>query len=183
MRMAPLTKLVCLAILSGLMISAHSEECPATLQFELRPLAEKTPVSLCQHKGRVILVVNTASYCGFTKQYKGLESLYNRYKDRGLVVLGFPSNDFWNQEPDSEEAIKEFCESTYQVQFPMYEKVAVSKGTAHPFYQQLAEQGGGYPGWNFHKYLLDRQGRVIMSFSSRITPEDPTLIEAIEKLL
>jgi glutathione peroxidase len=131
----------------------------------------------------VVLVVNTASKCAFTDQYEGLEALYRRYKDQGFVVLGFPSNDFGNQEPGSEEQIKKFCRLTYSVEFPMFEKVSVKEGAATPLFQRLAEGAGAYPKWNFYKYLVDRDGRVVDSFSSFIAPESPKLVSAIERLL
>ena len=162
---------------------ALAKECPAILDFQLRPLASDRPESLCaRYSGQVLLVVNTASRCGFTPQYEGLDALYRRYRDRGLVVLGFPSNDF-AQEPGAEGEIQNFCQLNYGVQFPMYEKIRVSGADAHPFYQQLAAQGGGYPEWNFYKYLLDRNGAVMARFPAQTRPDDPRLIAAIEKLL
>lgn len=152
------------------------------LDVEFRPLAGKTPVNLCERfQGQVLLVVNTASKCGFTPQYKGLETLHTRLKERGFAVVGFPSNDFMGQEPGSEKQIREFCINTYGVQFPMFEKISVKQGEADPFYQALAEQAGGhYPGWNFHKYLIARDGRVVADYGSRTTPDDQALLEAIE---
>lgn len=162
---------------------ALSNECPDTLDFSLRPLNQEQPQSLCKaYKGQVLLVVNTASRCGFTPQYEGLEALYKRYRNRGLVVLGFPSNDF-AQEPGSEQDIARFCRLTYDVAFPMFEKIQVSGEQAHPFYQKLAAQGGGYPGWNFYKYLVNRDGQVTAQFPSQVRPDDARLIEAIEALL
>jgi glutathione peroxidase len=162
---------------------ALADACPASLDFRMRPLASDHVESLCEgHAGKVLLVVNTASRCGFTPQYEGLEALYHRYRDRGFVVLGFPSNDF-AQEPGAEEEIQDFCRLNYGVQFPMYEKIPVAGAGAHPFYRLLAAQGGGYPEWNFYKYLLDRQGRVIARYPSRTRPDDPQLVAAIEKLL
>ena len=162
---------------------AMASTCPQTLNVSLRPLAEPEPVSLCDHyAGKVLLVVNTASRCGFTPQYEGLEALYERYRDQGLVVLGFPSNDF-AQEPGSEQDIRSFCELTYDVKFPMFEKIRVTGESAHPLYQTLADQSDGYPQWNFHKYLLDRQGQVVKSLPTHMRPQDPRLIEMIEQLL
>jgi glutathione peroxidase len=128
-------------------------------------------------------MVNTASKCGFTGQYEGLEALYDKYRDRGLVVLGFPSNDFGNQEPGTEAQIQEFCRLTYSVQFPMFEKVHVKKGNADPLYQYLAQQTGVYPKWNFYKYLIDREGKVVDYFSSITSPESKKMVQAIERLL
>lgn len=158
-------------------------DCPASLDFQMRPLASDRTESLCErYAGKVLLVVNTASRCGFTPQYEGLEALYDRYRERGLVVLGFPSNDF-PQEPGSEKDIQNFCRLNHGVRFPMYEKIAVSGPDAHPFYRRLAARGAGYPEWNFNKYLLDRKGVVVARFPSRTRPDDPELIAAIEKLL
>lgn len=158
-------------------------DCPASLDFQMRPLASDRTESLCErYAGKVLLVVNTASRCGFTPQYEGLEALYDRYRERGLVVLGFPSNDF-AQEPGSEKDIQNFCWLNHGVRFPMYEKIAVSGPDAHPFYRRLAARGAGYPEWNFNKYLLDRKGVVVARFPSRTRPDDPELIAAIEKLL
>ena len=128
-------------------------------------------------------MVNTASKCGFTPQYEGLEALHARLESRGFAVLGFPSNDFMGQEPGTEEDIKEFCTLTYGVKFPMFEKVSVKGKDTTPFYQALADKTGEAPKWNFHKYLINRQGEVIASFGSRTTPEDDKLLAEIERLL
>jgi len=169
----------------ALLIPGLAVACSDLLNAEFRPLAGKEKVSLCsQFEGKVLLVVNTASKCGFTPQYEGLEALHQRLADRGFSVVGFPSNDFMGQEPASEDQIKEFCTLTYGVKFPMFEKVTVKKGSAVPFYQQLATASGGeYPGWNFHKYLIDREGKVVASFGSRVKPDDAQLVDAIEKAL
>jgi len=129
-------------------------------------------------------VVNTASRCGYTPQYEGLESLYDHYRERGLVVVGFPSNDFGGQEPGSEQQVAEFCQLTYGVNFPMFEKTVVRPGSdTHPFYRALAAASGESPQWNFHKYLLDRDGELVASFPSEVRPEDPRLLQRIESLL
>ena len=157
--------------------------CPAALDFEFRRLGSQQQQVLCeQYAGKVVLVVNTASFCGFTPQYEGLEALYSRYRERGLVVLGFPSNDF-AQEPGNEDEIKAFCELTYSVKFPMFEKVHVTGQQSHPFYQQLAQLSGQQPQWNFHKYLIDRDGKQVTSFATRIDPQGDRLIQAIEERL
>jgi glutathione peroxidase len=127
-------------------------------------------------------VVNTASYCGFTPQYDGLEKLYREYRDRGFVVLGFPSNDF-EQEPGNDQQIADFCRLTYGVEFPMFEKVRVVGENAHPLYRNLGQASGQFPRWNFHKYLIGRDGKVVGSFSSTVTPESMTLVRAIESQL
>ncbi len=174
--------LLVMAALTGGEVHAQAN-CPTLLDHQLRPLADDETRSLCEHAGKVILVVNTASFCGFTRQYEGLEALYDRYRERGLVVLGFPSNDF-AQEPGSETEIAEFCRLTYSIRFPLYEKIAVrGDGRAHPFYRGLAAAGGGYPRWNFHKYLIDREGRGVMGFATTTRPDDPKLIRAIEARL
>jgi glutathione peroxidase len=154
------------------------------LDQDFRRLASTDEVNLCEsYEGKVLLIVNTASKCGNTPQYDGLEKLYEQYGDEGLVVLGFPSNDFMGQEPGSEEKIEEFCRLTYGVQFPMFEKTSVKKDNAHPFYAALAESAGTYPTWNFHKYLIGRDGGLIKDFSPRTKPYDADLVAAVELAL
>ena len=162
--------------------AAGSESCPATLQHTFARLQDEKPQSLCQYSGKVVLVVNTASFCGFTGQYKGLEDLYARYKDKGLVVLGFPSNDF-AQEKGSNKEIADFCENTFGVKFPMFAKSSVKGPEASPLFQQLAQLSGTAPRWNFHKYLIGRDGKVIADYPSRVTPQDRALTSAIERAL
>ena len=136
------------------------------LDHDFRRLASDEVVNLSEaYRDKVVLVVNVASKCGNTPQYEGLEKLYEEYGDKGLVVLGFPSNDFMGQEPGTEEEIQEFCRLTYKVKFPMFEKVVVKEGEAHPFYDELAAAAGTYPTWNFHKYLIGRDGKLITEFS------------------
>ncbi|AJW44049.1 glutathione peroxidase [Ralstonia mannitolilytica] len=156
--------------------------CPASLNFRVNRLQDDARQDLCQYAGRVVLVVNTASYCGYTHQYEGLEALYARYRDKGLTVLGFPSNDF-QQEPGNSKQIADFCYNTYGVKFPMFSKTAVVGAGASPLYTWLAAQTGQPPKWNFHKYLLDRNGRVAAVFPSSVEPTDPTLVKRIEALL
>lgn len=154
------------------------------LDQDFRRLASDEVVNLAEaYGGKVVLVVNTASKCGNTPQYEGLEKLYDEYGDEGLVVLGFPSNDFFGQEPGTEEEIQEFCRLTYGVKFPMFEKVTVKEGDAHPFFDELATAAGTYPTWNFHKYLLGRDGRLIAEFSPRTNPYDKALVASIEDAL
>lgn len=154
------------------------------LDQEFRRLASDDVVNLqTAYGGKVVLVVNTASKCGNTPQYEGLEKLYDEYGDRGLVVLGFPSNDFFGQEPGTEEEIQEFCRLTYGVRFPMFEKVTVKEGEAHPLFEQLAAAAGTYPTWNFHKFLIGRDGRFIAEFSPRTQPYDDKLVASIESAL
>ncbi len=157
--------------------------CSSLLQHRFDRLQDEKPQSLCQYQGQVVLVVNTASFCGFTRQYEGLEALHARYRPRGLVVLGFPSNDFGQQEPGSNQAIADFCENTFGVKFPMFAKSAVTGREANPLFQQLAERTGERPRWNFHKYLIARDGRTVRSYASGVTPEDPGLVKDIEALL
>jgi len=165
-------------------MTTANPECAPALDFEMRRLAGDETVRLCDvYRDKVVLVVNTASKCGFTGQYEGLEALYDEYKDRGLVVLGFPSNDFANQEPGNEQEIEKFCRLTYSVQFPMFEKIHVKKGKAAPLYQYLAEQTGAYPKWNFYKYLIGRDGQVVDYFSSITSPQSRKMVDAIERLL
>lgn len=157
--------------------------CPPLLNKTFPRLQDEKPQSLCQYRGKVLLVVNTASYCGFTDQYKGLEALYARYKDRGLVVLGFPSNDFGNQEPGTGKEIAEFCTSTFGVKFPMFAKSSVRGENANPLFAELSQASGTRPKWNFYKYLVGRSGQVIDSYSSMTTPDDRGLVRDIEKAL
>ena len=154
------------------------------LDQKYRRLAGKETVNLAQaYGGQVLLVVNTASKCGYTPQYEALEALHAKYKDRGFAVLGFPSNDFMGQEPGSEKQIQEFCTLTYGVKFPMFQKVHVKGSHATPLYKRLAAEGGGAPKWNFHKYLIGRDGKVAASFGSKTKPEDPELVAKLESLL
>ncbi len=163
--------------------AAPAATCPALLKQSFKRLQDEVPQDLCQFSGKVILVVNTASYCGYTKQYEGLEKLYAKYGSKGLVVLGFPSNDFSNQEPGSAKEIADLCYNTYGVKFPMFSKSVVSGAAANPFHAQLTRATGKEPKWNFTKYLIDRQGKVIEHFPSKVTPEDKALVGKIEQAL
>ena len=163
--------------------AAAPAACPAILKQTFNRLQDEAPQNLCQYAGKVVLVVNTASYCGFTKQYEGLEALYAKYGSKGLVVLGFPSNDFGNQEPGNSKDIADLCYNTYGVKFPMFAKSVVSGSTPNLFYADLIRQTGKTPAWNFHKYLIDRNGKVVESFPSKVTPEDKKLVGAVEKAL
>jgi glutathione peroxidase len=157
--------------------------CPAVLQYEFAKLQDDSPQNLCQYAGKAVLVVNTASYCGFTSQYEGLEALYAKYEKRGLVVLGFPSNDFGKQEPGSSKEIADFCFNTYGVKFPMFSKSVVSGSGKNALYVALEKATGSAPKWNFHKYLIDRNGIAVASFASAIEPDSSALIGAVEKAL
>jgi glutathione peroxidase len=179
------TRLLCtLLATSALLAPCLTVACPASLDYSSRPLLGSAPVRLCdEYAGKVLLVVNTASRCAFTPQYESLEKLYERYRERGFAVLGFPSNDFGGQEPGSAEQIGDFCKTIYGVQFPMFEKTSVRGEKANPFYRHLARESGGGPKWNFHKYLIDREGHVVTSFGSFIDPDSDAMVEAIESLL
>jgi len=160
------------------------EQCPELLDFTVPTLVTHEPVHLCEsYRGKVLLIVNTASKCGYTYQYEGLEKLFKRYNGKGLVVLGFPSNDFAGQEPGSEEQIENFCRLSYGVAFPMFAKSQVKQGDASPLYEALARAAGQYPGWNFHKYLIGRDGKILASFASRVKPQSKELVAAIEQAL
>jgi glutathione peroxidase len=163
--------------------SAGSAACPAILKHTFNRLQDEAPQNLCQYAGKVILVVNTASYCGFTGQYEGLEALYASYQAKGLVVLGFPSNDFGKQEPGTDKEIADFCFNTYAVKFPMFSKTVVSGDGRNALYTALAKETGQTPKWNFYKYLIDRQGKVVDSFGSMTSPQSKSLIAAIDKVL
>jgi glutathione peroxidase len=161
------------------MSSTTAGACPKLLDRSMDTILEK-PQSLCDYAGKVVLVVNTASQCGYTPQYEGLEALYRKYRDRGLVVLGFPSNDFGGQEPGSNKDVAAFCVNQYAIDFPMFAKTELEK---NPFYADLLRASGSAPRWNFHKYLIDRSGQQVLAFDTRVAPEDPRLVGAIEKLL
>jgi len=156
--------------------------CPALLDRSMSDILEK-PRSLCEYAGKVVLVVNTASQCGYTPQYEGLEALYRKYRDRGLVVLGFPTNDFGGQEPGSNQEIAAFCVNQYAVEFPMFAKTSVRGSDANPLFAELARATTSPPRWNFHKYLIARDGKQVQAFDTRVAPGDPKLVGAIEKLL
>ena len=192
MRFASLSSVFCLfmpTVVFGVMsldsdaATASSDvSCPTLLDQKFNSLQGK-PQNLCQYSGKVVLVVNTASYCGYTEQYKGLQTIYDKYKNQGLVVIGFPANDFGKQEPGSNTEVADFCERTYKVKFPMIEKTSVLEGQASPLFEQLFKITGQRPKWNFHKYLIARDGKTVMSYSSRVAPESGELIAQIEKML
>jgi glutathione peroxidase len=163
--------------------AAADATCPAILQHTYNTLQTGKEQSLCAFKGKVVLVVNTASFCGYTYQYEGLEALHRKYRDRGLVVLGFPSNDYGSQEPGTNKEIAEFCRTTYGVEFPMFEKAAGAKLAATPLYVQLAAKTGQTPRWNFHKYLIDRRGERVQSFGSDVEPNQREFVSTLERLL
>lgn len=162
--------------------TATTASCEPLLQHNFLRLQDERAQALCQYSGKVLLVVNTASFCGFTTQYKGLEALYAKYRDQGLVVLGFPSNDF-SQETGSNKEIADFCENTFGVKFPMFAKSSVSGKAANPLFKQLAERTGSAPRWNFHKYLISRDGQQVSSFDTSVDPGNSAFLKEIEKKL
>jgi len=167
-----------------LVVSASVVAASGLLDRSYRPLTGKQPVDLAAtYGGDVLLIVNTASKCGFAPQFEGLEKLHSRYKAQGFSVLGFPSADFREQEFEDEAKIQEFCTLTYGVKFPMFERVHVIGDEATPLYLDLAKATGEAPAWNFHKYLVDRDGKVIASWGSKTVPEDPAIVGAIERAL
>jgi glutathione peroxidase len=170
---------LCLFSLCFAFLTPAMAACPPLLDRSFTTIDEKAR-SLCEYAGKVVLVVNTASQCGYTPQYEGLEALYRKYRSRGLVVLGFPSNDFGGQEPGSNKEIASFCVNQYAVDFPVFAKTELKK---NPLYTELTKASGKAPQWNFHKYLVDRSGKQVASFDTRVEPGDPKLVAAIEKLL
>jgi len=178
------------ALLAGALLApaaaSAAPSCPALLDRQALRLQDEKPQNLCQYAGQVVVIVNTASFCGFTPQYKGLEALYQRYRDRGLVVLGFPSNDFGAQEPGSSKDIADFCENTFGVKFPMFTKTRVAESAGapvYPLYVELRKRTGAAPKWNFHKYLISRDGNAVQSFASTVEPDDPAFVREVERLL
>jgi glutathione peroxidase len=162
-------------------ITAQAAACNGVLAHEVRNILGERE-DLCQYAGKVVLVVNTASQCGYTPQYQGLQALHEKYRSKGLVILGFPSNDFGKQEPGSEKEIAEFCDRTYAIRFPMFGKTSVAPG-ASPFFDGLARATSERPRWNFHKYLIARDGRQVASFGSKVEPESRELVARIEGFL
>ena len=156
--------------------------CPALLKHSFKRLQDEAPQDLCQYAGKVVLVVNTASYCGYTKQYEGLEKIFAKYGGRGFVVLGFPSNDF-NQESSNAKEIADLCFNTYGVKFPMFATTSVKGPQANPLHASLIKLTGQEPKWNFNKYLIGRDGKVIEYFPSKVAPEDKQLTSKIEAAL
>jgi len=157
--------------------------CPAVLNHSFPRLQDEKPQNLCQYAGKVVLVVNTASKCGFTPQYEGLEALHSKYGAQVLVVLGFPSGDFGGQELNDSKAIADFCFNTYGVKFPMFSKSSVKGASANPLFVQLAKSTGKAPGWNFHKYLIGRDGQTLGSYDSNVLPTGAPMVAQIEKAL
>jgi glutathione peroxidase len=169
-----------LFLISLLFVSSSTmAACPALLDRSMTTLDERAQ-PLCEYSGKVLLVVNTASQCGYTPQYDGLEALYKKYKSKGLVVLGFPMNDFGGQEPGSNKEISTFCVNEYAIDFPMFAKTDLK---TNALYTDLRKATGQAPQWNFHKYLVDRSGARVQSFGTKVEPNDAKLVGAIERLL
>ena len=157
--------------------------CPGLLNHIVEPLTGGKAQSLCQYEGRVVLVVNTASECGYTGQYDGLQALHKKYAARGLVVLGFPSNAFGGQEPGSNKKIAEFCHANFGVTFPVFAKVDTIPLRKDPLFAGLVKSTGAEPKWNFHKYLIDRKGVRVESFESGVEPQNAAFVQRIEAML
>ncbi|KRO38552.1 MAG: glutathione peroxidase [SAR86 cluster bacterium BACL1 MAG-120920-bin57] len=167
-----------------LLFTADSFACSEILDSSLRVLDSDTEQSLCEYSGKVVLVVNVASKCGYTPQYAGLQRLYSKYKEDGLVVIGIPSRDFFFKQEFSEESkVAEFCSTEYGVDFPMFATAKVKGRKAHPLYKKLIAATGKEPSWNFNKYLIDRDGQVIGHYESSIKPESEDLVSAIQSIL
>ena len=185
--MSPFKKIIFIAalgLISHMNVAlAETASCPDILKHNFKRLQDEAPQDLCQYSGKVALVVNTASYCGYTNQYEGLEGLYAKYQSKGLVVLGFPSNEFGKQEPHDSKQIAEFCFNTYGVKFPMFVKSSVKGPEVNPLHAALIKATGSTPKWNFHKYLIDRKGKVIAAYPSDTTPNDKKLVADIEQAL
>jgi glutathione peroxidase len=171
-----------LLLAGGPVLAQAPASCPGLLNHKAARLQDEVVQDLCQYAGQVLLVVNTASYCGFTPQYEAREKLYARYAGKGFQVLGFPSNDFAQEDQDTKK-IAELCFNTYGVKFPMFTPVRVRGAEAHPLYAELAKASGEPPRWNFHKYLVDRKGRVVASYPSRVGPLDGRVTARIDQLL
>ena len=174
-------------VFAGITLAAALFGASNVLEFTLNSIDGK-PSPLSQYQGKVVMIVNVASRCGYTPQYEGLEKIYEKYKDKGFVILGFPANNFGSQEPGTNEEIKTFCSSKYNVTFPMYAKISVKGEDKHPLYQFLTDKQanpstGGEIGWNFTKFLVGKNGKVVARFESKITPESPEVTSAIENAL
>jgi glutathione peroxidase len=172
--------LASIVLMQALTLSASSIHDAAVKDIDGKPL------TLDQYRGKVLLIVNVASRCGFTPQYKQLEAVFEKYKDKGFVVLGFPCNQFGKQEPGTDEEIKQFCSSKYNVTFPMFDKIEVNGPNRHPLYTSLAGKDSPYPGdikWNFSKFLISRDGKILKRFESPVVPDSPEVTQAIEAAL
>ena len=189
-RIVSMLRLVLIGLFSAGVLQAQQKEAQKMnpiYEFAVKRI-DGTVTNLAVYKGQVMLIVNVASRCGFTGQYAGLQKLYETYKDRGLVVLGFPSNDFLGQEPGTNGEIVQFCSLKYHVTFPLFEKIKVTGRGCHALYKYLTDKTtnpefSGRISWNFNKFLIGRDGRTVARFGSRTTPEDKDIIAAIEKVL
>ena len=177
---------VIITILTGLALMVGTERTETVYQYELNTI-DGNVISLNEYEGRVVLIVNTASECGYTNQYEGLQKLYENKSDEGLVVLGFPANNFGGQEPGSDEEIARFCEMNFGVSFPLFSKVSVKGDDQHPLFDYLTNAENpdftGEIGWNFEKFLIDRNGNVVRRFKSSVAPNSEELLDAINELL
>ncbi len=175
-----------LALLPMLLLQVVSAQAADTLYSIPLKDIDGQPASLNAYKGKVMLIVNVASKCGYTPQYAGLEATYKKYKDKGLVILGFPCNQFGGQEPGTDEEIKQFCSRKYQVGFPLFDKIEVNGNNRHALYAALAGDDSPFPGnikWNFTKFLVGREGKILSRFDSKVKPESPEVVQAIETAL
>jgi len=175
-----------LLLIAGL-LAAHADDGDSVYEFTVNDI-DGNEVSLESYRGKVILIVNVASKCGFTPQYEGLQSLYEKYRDRGFVVLGFPANNFFGQEPGTDQEIKDFCTLNFGVSFPMFSKISVKGKDIHPLYRYLTSKKtnpefSGSIKWNFNKFLVDREGKIAARFQSKQNPESSAVVEALESLL
>jgi glutathione peroxidase len=177
------TLVFCLSNLAVAIWSTATLACPNVLNHTVEPLTGGPSRSLCQYEGRVVLIVNTASECGYTGQYEGLQALHKKYSGRGLVVLGFPSNAFGGQEPGSNKKIAEFCQANFGVTFPVFAKIETIPLSNAPVFSGLVRSTGAVPKWNFHKYLIDRKGARVESFESGVEPQNAGLVQRIVALL
>jgi len=174
-------------LLTGMIMAASLFGASSALDFTLNSIdGQASPLS--QYKGKVVMIVNVASLCGFTPQYTGLEAVYEKYKDKGFVILGFPANNFGSQEPGTNDEIKTFCTRKYNVSFPMFAKISVKGADKAPLYQFLTDKqsnpaSGGEIQWNFTKFLIGKDGRIIQRFESAVEPQSPEVVAAIEKAL
>lgn len=174
-------------IMAGTLMARGESPVSSLYDFTMKDI-DGREVKLSDYRGKVLLIVNVASQCGFTKQYAGLEALYQRYRERGLVVLGFPSNDFMGQEPGTEAEIKQFCTLNFGVTFPLFAKISVKGKSIHPLFAYLTDKSihpehGGAISWNFNKFIIDREGRVVARFGSRTAPEAPEMAAVLDRLL
>jgi len=183
-----MNRMIGVAVVTALLAGgvARAEDVPdQVLDFRMRSL-QGPEQDLAEYRGQVVLIVNVASRCGLTPQYRGLQQLFDRYRERGFVVLGFPANDFRGQEPGTDAEIREFCKANYGVSFPMFSKIHVTGEEIHPLYARLTAQPepiGGAVEWNFQKYLVDRSGRVVARFKPRVDPLDEAVVQHLERLL